>query len=78
MIIKEMPCNCSNTYCFDKVPEESIVKIGNEPVAITIVDQYGMNKKTITWDEWIALADNLRYDKYGKEWIPYVGKNKKQ
>ena len=69
----EMPCNCSNKYCFDKVPEESIVRRDGEPKYVHLKTRRPLNiTQTISWEEWIVLCDNCRTDDNGWRWVPYV------
>lgn len=66
-----MPCNCSNEYCFDKVPEVSIVRRNGEPEYVHLVNvKMPKMKQTLSWTEWIVLCDNCRIDKVGWKWMP--------
>jgi hypothetical protein len=66
-----MPCNCSNEYCYDKVPEESIIRRNGEPAYIHL--KVGtVATKAWRWEDWLVLCDNCRVDDNGWLWEPYV------
>lgn len=67
-----MPCNCSNEYCFDKVPEESIIRLNGEPAYVHLRTLNGPVTRAWPWDEWLVLSDNCRIDNNGWRWEPYV------
>jgi hypothetical protein len=72
-----MPCNCTNQYCFDKVPEESIVRSNGEPAYVHVKNvKYNRMTQIMSWDEWVILCDNCRTDNFGCTWEPFVPRKK--
>jgi hypothetical protein len=72
-----MPCNCTNQYCFDKVPEESIVRSNGEPAYVYLKNvKYNRMTQIMSWDEWVILCDNCRTDNVGCAWEPFVPRKK--
>ena len=66
-----MPCNCSNENCYDKVPEESIVRRDGEPAYVHLMrTKNNKMKQTLSWREWMELCDACRIDKVGWAWMP--------
>jgi len=75
-----MNCNCSNEYCWSKVPVEALIitdDCGKFRVRV-VQDTSNLVKhiKILEWDEWQGLCDDMRCTPDGRRWKPYVTQSK--
>ena len=81
-----MDCNCSDSYCWSKIPADAVVLRDSTGEIHTIRIQEknwpaasatsSRKTRVITIDEWIRLCDNMRCSADGTAWVPYALNNK--
>jgi len=75
-----MQCNCSNDYCWSKIPAGAVSSYDSDnlPAYINVIKKHNTMfvpkriTKLIPYSEWIEICENMGCDKDGIRWVPFV------
>ena len=71
--MERLPCNCSDMYCYEKIPAGCIVGELEGDELISVICALEDRPRIITMTTWKIWCENLRCNpKNGKKYVPCV------